>query len=129
MLFRSVGYLDKGCFCRLFNACRDENDPLNNKPSHVPDNFAQFTADLLPKKTHSAVDAGPLLSRGVKRLGGKADVTLCVASIFYVACPSSYVTIGTEGQRVSSSNVPTTKVPVLSSAPLPLVRSSTKPVV
>lgn len=82
-----VGYLDKGCFCRLFNACRDENDPLNNKPSHVPDNFAQFTADLLPKKTHSAVDAGPLLSRGVKRLGGKADVTLCVAFIFSCSLP------------------------------------------
>ena len=72
-----VGYLDKGCFCRLFNACRSEDDPLNNKPSHVPDDFVPFTADLLPKKTHSAVGAGPLLSRSVKRLGGMAEVAVC----------------------------------------------------
>lgn len=76
-----VGYLDKGCFCRLFNACRERDDPLNNKPSHVPQDFAQFSADLSPKKTNSAVGAGPLLSRSVKRLGGKAEVALCVPPI------------------------------------------------
>ncbi|EPS99271.1 hypothetical protein FOMPIDRAFT_35773, partial [Fomitopsis schrenkii] len=76
-----VGYLDKGGFCRLFNACRERDDPLNNKPQHVPDGFVKFPADLSPKKTRGAVDAGPIYSKSVKKLRGKAEVGVYVSSI------------------------------------------------
>ncbi|KAH9919622.1 uncharacterized protein B0H18DRAFT_937123 [Fomitopsis serialis] len=71
-----VGYLDKGGFCRLFNALRDKEDPLNNKPQHVPDGFERFTIDMQPKRTPNAIGAGPLLSRTVKRVGGKAEAVV-----------------------------------------------------
>ncbi|TFY65309.1 hypothetical protein EVJ58_g2038 [Rhodofomes roseus] len=71
-----VGYLDKGGFCRMFNAMREKDDPLNNKPDNVPDDFEKFTIDMKPRRTNTAIDAGPLLSRTVKRVGAKTEAVV-----------------------------------------------------
>lgn len=80
-----VGYLDKGCFCRLFNACRERDDPLNNKPHHVPDDFQKFTVEMQPKRNNNAVDPGAMISKSVKKLGGGASL------LVYVFVISSHV--------------------------------------
>ncbi|KAH9931789.1 uncharacterized protein B0H18DRAFT_1116058 [Fomitopsis serialis] len=73
-----VGYLDKGSFCRLFNALRDKEDLLNNKPHRAPDGF---TIDMQPKRTNNAISAGPLLSRTVKRVGEMAETAVHGAKV------------------------------------------------
>ena len=79
-----VGYLDKGAFYRVFNACRDEDDDLNYKPQddadagelpRVPDGFQRFTAGLRAKKMRGAINAGPYHSKTVKRIGANAHGT------------------------------------------------------
>lgn len=79
-----VGYLDKGSFYRMFNACRDESDDLNYKPQddpdadelpRVPDGFRRFVTGLQPRKLRSAINAGPYHSKSVKRVGANANGT------------------------------------------------------
>ena len=79
-----VGYLDKGAFYRLFNACRDEDDVLNYKPQddadaaelpRVPEGFERLATGLQPRKMRSAINAGPYYSKSVMRVGANAQGT------------------------------------------------------
>lgn len=62
-----VGYLDDGCFYRLFNAIRSDTDPINSLG--VPDNFVQLRVPVELRHTRQrVVDPGvPLCSKSVEK--------------------------------------------------------------
>lgn len=68
-----VGVIQEGRFFRLFNAMRDEDDPVNAKG--VPDGFVKLVVNEdLRHRLPNCLPKGPICSKSTKRIQAKAEL-------------------------------------------------------
>ncbi|KAH9919634.1 uncharacterized protein B0H18DRAFT_1195455 [Fomitopsis serialis] len=70
-----VGYLHRGAFVRLFNAMRDADDPINQRPEdmpNVPDGFEKLVLTHPLFRVGNAI-SGPLYSRTMRQVRVEAE--------------------------------------------------------
>ena len=73
-----VGFIDNGGFCRLFNATRPADDPINL--CGVPQGFIplEYNKKALLHTSSKFVPPGPIYSSSIKHLKIGAGTSMCV---------------------------------------------------